>query len=84
MGIAGYLRIIGRGARGARALDRAQASDLMTQLLSGALTDLEVGAFALAMRIKGEADDELDGFFDAVQPHNRPVEATRPVLLLPS
>lgn len=84
MGIAGYLRIIGRGARGARALDRAQARDLMTQLLSGALTDLEVGAFALAMRIKGEADDELDGFFDAVQPHNRPVEATRPVLLLPS
>ena len=62
MGIAHYIRVIGRGKDGARALDRAQAHDLMSQLLDGTLSDLEVGAFALAMRIKGESLEELIGF----------------------
>ena len=40
MSIAPYLREIGRGKDGARALSRAQATDLMAQLLDGQLSDL--------------------------------------------
>jgi anthranilate phosphoribosyltransferase len=84
MGIAHYIRVIGRGKDGARALDRAQANDLMSQLLDGALSDLEVGAFALAMRIKGESLEELIGFHEAVRARCLRIASARPVLLLPS
>jgi anthranilate phosphoribosyltransferase len=69
MSISKYIREIGRGKEGARALNAEQAQDLMTQVLEGRVTDLEVGAFALAMRIKGETPAELAGFLAATQPH---------------
>jgi len=68
MSIAAYLREIGRGKDGARALSRAQAADLMHQVLAGTVSEIELGAFAIAMRIKGETPEELAGFMDAVQP----------------
>jgi anthranilate phosphoribosyltransferase len=34
-------------------------------VLDGTVTDLEVGGFCLAMRIKGETPDEMAGFLDA-------------------
>ena len=66
MSISAYIKIIGRGKDGARALPREQAADLLGQVLDGAVTDLEVGAFCLAMRIKGETPEEMAGFLDAV------------------
>lgn len=85
MGIAQYIKEIGRGARGAQALERSQAADLMRQLLDGQLSDLEVGAFCVAMRIKGETVEEMCGFLDAVQARCPQVPAsTRPVVVLPS
>ena len=65
MGISHYIKEIGRGKDGARALSREQAADLLGQVLDGAVTDLEVGAFCLAMRIKGETPQEMAGFLDA-------------------
>jgi anthranilate phosphoribosyltransferase len=65
MGISHYIKVIGRGKDGARAISRAQAADLFGQLLDGTVTDLEVGAFCLAMRIKGETAEEMAGFLDA-------------------
>jgi anthranilate phosphoribosyltransferase len=65
MGISQYIKVIGRGKDGARALDRAQAADLFGQVLDGSVTDLELGAFCLAMRIKGETPEEMAGFLDA-------------------
>ncbi|MDZ4129494.1 MAG: DNA-binding protein YbiB, partial [Hydrogenophaga sp.] len=65
MGISQYIKEIGRGKDGARALTRAQATDLLGQVLDGTVTDLEVGGFCLAMRIKGETPDEMAGFLDA-------------------
>ena len=67
MSIASYLKVIGRGRDGARSLERGQALDLMGQVLDGRVSDLEVGAFALAMRIKGETVDELAGFVAAAE-----------------
>ena len=65
MGISQYIKEIGRGKDGARSLTRAQATDLFGQVLDGTVTDLEVGGFCLAMRIKGETPDEMAGFLDA-------------------
>jgi anthranilate phosphoribosyltransferase len=67
MAIGMYLREIGRGKQGARALTRAQSSDLFGQLLDGAISDLEVGAFCIAMRVKGETAQEMAGYLDALQ-----------------
>lgn len=65
MGISHYIKEIGRGKDGARALTREQAADLMGQVLDGGVSDLETGAFCIAMRIKGETDQEMAGFLDA-------------------
>ena len=86
MSIATYLKDIGRGKEGARALTREQATDLMGQLLDGQLTDLEIGAFCAAMRIKGETPDEMAGFLDATESrlHRLSAPAGTPVVVLPS
>lgn len=84
MGIAAYIKEIGRGHEGARSLSREQAQDLMGQVLDGKVTDLEIGAFALAMRVKGETVDELLGFADAVQARALAIESDRPVIVIPS
>ena len=73
MGISQYIREIGRGKDGARSLTRMQAADLFGQVLDGAVTDLEIGAFCLAMRIKGETPQEMAGFLDATYARILPV-----------
>ena len=65
MSIGKYIKVIGRGKDGAKSLTREQANDLFGQVLDGAVTDLETGAFCLAMRIKGETPEEMAGFLDA-------------------
>ena len=85
MGISQYIKEIGRGARGAKPLSREQAADLFGQVLDGAVTDLEIGAFCLAMRIKGETSEEMCGFLDATHSRLALLPATdRPLIVLPS
>ncbi len=85
MGISHYIKEIGRGKEGARSLTRAQAADLMGQVLDGAVSDLELGGFCLAMRIKGETPEEMAGFLDATHSRlNRVPPNTQPVVVLPS
>ena len=83
MSIGHYIKIIGRGKDGARALPREQAADLLGQVLDGAASDLEIGAFCLAMRIKGETPEEMAGFLDAL--HQRldllPASASATIVL---
>ena len=85
MAIGHFIKEIGRGKEGARPLSREQAADLFGQVLDGLVTDLEVGAFCIAMRIKGETPDEMCGFLDAAQQRLTPVQIspTPPVPLLP-
>ena len=85
MGIAQYIKVIGRGKDGARPLTREQAADLFGQVLDGSVTDLEIGGFCLAMRIKGETPDEMAGFLDATYErlHHLP-PSDRPTIVLPS
>ncbi len=84
MSIATYIKEIGRGKEGARSLNSEQAHDLMSQVLDGRVSDLELGAFALAMRIKGESIDELSGFLNAVRQRSLTFSAAAPVVILPS
>jgi anthranilate phosphoribosyltransferase len=85
MSISHHIKEIGRGKEGARSLDRTQAADLMGQVLDGTVTDLEVGAFCLAMRIKGETPEEMAGFLDAAHARIQTLPATDvPTVVLPS
>jgi anthranilate phosphoribosyltransferase len=85
MPIAHYIKVIGRGKDGARPVSREQAADLLGQVLDGTVTDLEIGAFCLAMRIKGETPEEMAGFLDAVHQRLSPLPAgERPTVVLPS
>jgi len=85
MGIGHYIKEIGRGKDGAKALSRLQAADLLGQILDDSVSDLEVGAFCLAMRIKGETPEEMAGFLDAV--HSRlnalPQLGPHPTVVIP-
>ncbi|MDD2728840.1 DNA-binding protein YbiB [Malikia sp.] len=85
MAISHYLKEIGRGKDGARSLNRAQATDLFGQLLDGSVTELELGAFCLAMRIKGETPEEMAGFLDATAARTAKVPTHgRTAVVLPS
>jgi len=85
MGISQYIKEIGRGPRGAKPLTRAQAADLFGQVLAGSVTYLEIGAFCLAMRIKGDTAEEMCGFLDATHQRLARLPASdRPLIVLPS
>jgi anthranilate phosphoribosyltransferase len=89
MAIGHFIKEIGRGKDGARALLREQAADMLGQILDGFASDLEIGAFCLAMRIKGETAEEMCGFLDAIQQRLtriqiRPTERQRVPVVIPS
>jgi anthranilate phosphoribosyltransferase len=67
MNYAPLIKEVGRGARGARDLTRAQAEELFGEMLDGSVPDMELGALLIAMRIKGESADEVAGFLTAMQ-----------------
>jgi anthranilate phosphoribosyltransferase len=85
MSIKNYIKEIGRGKDGARQLSRVQAADLMQQVLDRTVSELELGAFVLAMRIKGETAQEMAGFLDALDSHLVKIpNAGCPTVVLPS
>jgi anthranilate phosphoribosyltransferase len=72
---AAFIKEIGRGVKGARSMSRADACALYTAILENRVSDLELGAILLAMRIKGESVDELAGFMDAAEASFAPLPA---------
>src|SRR4051812_7307216 len=71
-----YIKEIGRGKHGARSMTRDDARLLYAAMLDGRVSDLELGAIVLAMRIKGESVDEIAGFLDAAEACLTPLPAT--------
>ncbi|ELQ6045022.1 DNA-binding protein YbiB [Cronobacter malonaticus] len=63
------IKEIGRGKNHARSLDRETARALYNHMLDGDVPDLEMGAILIALRIKGEGEQEMHGFYDAMQQH---------------
>ena len=80
-----FIKEIGRGKEGARSLSCADAELLYTAMLRRDVSDLELGAILLAMRIKGESIDEIAGFMLAAEasfePLDAPAGAAMPVLI---
>ncbi len=62
-----FIKVIGRGKDGARSLARDDARAMYAAMLDGRVSDLELGAILLSMRIKGESVDEIAGFLDAAE-----------------
>ena len=84
MNIAPLLKEIGRGKEGARSLSASQAEELMGAVLDGQVDPIQLGAFVMAMRIKGESLEELQGFLQAVSTRCLALHPTSATVVLPS
>ena len=62
-----FVRILGKGKRGARALTREEAFRAMGMVLDGEVEDTQLGAFLMLLRHKEESAEELAGFTEAVR-----------------
>lgn len=85
MSFAHYIKEIGRGAAGSRDLSIEDARQLYGAMLDGGVSDLELGAILIALRMKGESNDEMVGFLAAteerVSPLYAPPSRVRPVVI---
>jgi anthranilate phosphoribosyltransferase len=70
-----FIKEIGRGTKGARSITREDARELYRAMLEGRVSDLELGALLLAMRIKGESVEEIAGFMEAAESAFAPLPA---------
>jgi anthranilate phosphoribosyltransferase len=71
------IKEIGRGKNHARDLDFDTARGLYSRMLNGDVPDLELGGILLALRIKGEGEAEMLGFYEAMQ--QQTIRLTPPV-----
>jgi anthranilate phosphoribosyltransferase len=58
-------------------LSREEARDAMTTIMEGEATPAQIGAFLVALRIKGETADEIAGCAEAMREHVLPVHPSR-------
>ncbi len=70
---ASFIREIGRGKKGARDMSREDARAVYAAMLDGQISDLELGALLIGMRIKGESVAEIAGFLDAAEASFEPL-----------
>jgi anthranilate phosphoribosyltransferase len=71
-----FIKEIGRGPHGARALSPEDTAALYRAMLDGRVSDLELGAVLLAYRLKGETADELAAMLAAAQASLTPIRAS--------
>lgn len=64
-----FVRILGKGKRGARDLTREEAREAFSMLLDERIEDVQLGAFLMLLRHKEETAEEMAGFTEAVRNH---------------
>lgn len=62
-----FIRILGKGKKGSRALTQDEAYRAMHMILSNSTEPEQLGAFLMLMRIKEETAEELVGFVQAAR-----------------
>lgn len=62
-------------------LTRAQANAVMSTIMSGEATAVQIAGIATAMRMKGETKDEITGFAEAMRAHSSHVHTEQEGLL---
>jgi anthranilate phosphoribosyltransferase len=60
-----------------RSLTRAEAREVMGEIMRGEATDAQIGGFLVALRMKGETAEEIAGCADAMREHMLPVTPVR-------
>lgn len=66
-----YIRILGKGRNGSRALSPEEAYAAMSLILSDQVQPIQLGAFLMLMRVKEETADEVAAFVRAIRDHLR-------------
>jgi len=62
-----FLQKVGDGPRGARHLSREEAREAARAILEGEWDPVTLGGFLLAMRWKGETEEELAGLLEGIR-----------------
>ena len=62
-----FIKILGKGKKGARPLTQDEAYRAMKMILANEVLPIQLGAFLMLMRIKEETCEELAGFVQAVR-----------------
>ena len=79
------IKEVGRGKNHARDLDREQSLALYREMLAGDVPDLQLGALLIALRIKGESEEEMLGFYQAMEEQvmqlQAPAERPMPIVI---
>src|SRR5258708_23093597 len=60
-----------------QALDRAEARDVMSEVLAGKCSDAQIAALLIALRMKGETVEEIVGFAEAIRAAAAPLPIER-------
>jgi len=85
MNYAHIIRELGRGSEGARDMMLEEAQQLYAAMLDGGVPELELGAIAVALRVKGETVGEMIGFlaasYERLYTLRRPSGRIRPVVI---
>ncbi len=76
MSVAGLGDVLHRLARGER-LDRASARAAMDVVMRGDATDTQIGAFLMALALRGETAEEIAGAAESLRAHGRRFETER-------
>lgn len=81
------IKEVGRGRNHARDLDMPTAHALYQAMLAGEVPELELGGLLIAFRIKGESEQEILGFYQAMQERVMRLQAPEsgpPPVVIPS
>ncbi len=62
-----YIQTVGRGQKRRRSLTQAEAHDAMSMILAGQVSEMQLGAFLMLIRVREETPEEAAGFLQAIR-----------------